>query len=162
MRRFVNSSMRRLIRGDMSQLRGVYETVHLLYPTETACTNPDCGHDEFSDSGYDITCDICHGLGYTLSWATWQIHGRVVMLNDIQIVRSGVTTLVLEIGDAELYISNRSKEMMDKIEEVNKGYVYIQGERYRPTHVIYDGVGKSDEWRVELKRFHPTERAAGY
>lgn len=162
MKRFVSSTMRKLIRGDISRLRGMHELVHLLYPTETACPNPDCGHDEFSDSGYDITCSICNGLGYTLSWTAWQIYGRVVILDDIQVVRGGITPLVLEIGDAEIYISRRSKEMMEKIEEGDKGYVYIKGERYRPTHIIYDGVGKDDEWRVELKRFHATERATGY
>jgi hypothetical protein len=154
--------MRKEIRNDMSTLRGMHEIIYLLYPTETACTNPDCGHDEFTDAGYDITCSVCNGKGYTLTWDAWQVHGRVVMLDDIQIVRGGIAPLVLEMGDAELYISSRSKELMEKIEEVDKGYVYIKEERFRPTEIIYDGVGKADEWRVELKRFHASERATGY
>ena len=160
--RFVSGPQRKNIREDMRNLRGHYAIVYFLYPEETACTNPDCGHDDFTDSGYDITCATCGGIGYTLSWNSWRIYARVKQIDLVQLMRSGAIPPGIEIGDAELYLSERAKEMVEKIEEESRAYVYIEGSRYRPTNVSYDGVGKADEWRIELKRFHPEVRPTGY
>lgn len=159
---FVSPRQRKHIRTDMRHMRGHYTAVYLLYPTETACTNPDCGHDELTDSAFDITCATCSGVGYTLAWSTWRIFARVKQIDLVQLMRSGPIPPGLEIGDAELYISERAREMIEAIEEESRAYVYVEGQRYRPTNTSYDGVGRADEWRIELRRFHPEVRPTGY
>lgn len=160
--RFVESTQRRHIRDDMRHMRGTYTDAYFLYPTETECTATDCGHDELTDSGYNVSCSTCNGVGYTLSWATWVVHARVKQIDLVQLMRSGPIPPGLEIGDAEIYLSERAKEMVERIEEESRAYVYIEGQRYRPTNLSYDGVGRADEWRVELKRVHPEVRPTGY
>ena len=151
---------RRNIQNDMRMLRANYRTVYLLYPTETECTV--CGGaDTFTDSAYDISCTNCNGLGYTLSWETWQIQARIKQIDLVQMQAAGIPPGV-EIGDAELYVSRDTKEMLVKILEETRAYVYIEGQRFRPTTITADGVGRADERRVELKRHNPEARPTGY
>ena len=159
---FVDSRQRKHIRTDMRHMRGHYTAIYLLHPTETACTNPNCGHDRLTDSAFNITCETCDGVGYTLTWSTWRIFARVKQIDLVQLMRSGPIPPGLEIGDAELYISERAKEMIEAIKEESRAYVYIEGQRYRPTNISHDGIGRADEWRIELKRIHPEVRPTGY
>lgn len=156
----IEASMRARIRNDMREVRGNYSTIYLLYPTESDC--PECAYDEMSDSGYDITCEACGGTGYLLSWATWQVFGRVKYTDPVQFMQPGTIPFWIEIGDAELFVSETTSDMLDQILEEARAYVYIEGTSYRPTTVAADGVGKQDEWRVELKRHSPEIRATGY
>jgi len=148
------------IRSDMRVIRGNYRTVYLLYPTETECTV--CGGvDEFTDSAYDISCATCGGVGYTLSWATWQIAARIKQIDLVQLQAAGIPPGI-EIGDAELYVSRDTKAAIEKIREESRAYVYFDGQRFRPTTITADGVGTADEWRIELNRYNPEVRLVGY
>lgn len=151
---------RKFIRSDMKVIRGNYRTVYLLYPTETECTV--CGGvDTFTDSAYDVSCATCGGVGYTLSWATWQIAARIKQIDLVQMQAAGIPTGI-EIGDAELYVSRDTKAAIEKIREESRAYVYFDGQRFRPTTITADGVGTADEWRIELKRYNPEVRLTGY
>ena len=160
MSRMLRWMERRQLREDMKMLRANYRAVYLLYPTETECTA--CGGvDEFTDSAYDISCTTCNGVGYTLSWATWQIAARIKQIDLVQLQTVGVPPGI-EIGDAELYVSLDTKEAVERIMEESRAYVYFDGQRFRPTNVTADGVGRADEWRIELKRHSPEVRLTGY
>lgn len=151
---------RRAIRADMKMVRANYRAVYLLYPTETECTA--CGGvDPFTDSAYDISCSTCGGVGYTLSWATWQIAARIKQMDLVQMQAAGIPPGI-EIGDVELYVSRQTRDAVERIMEESRAYVYFDGQRFRPTNVTADGVGTADEWRVELKRFNPEVRLTGY
>lgn len=151
---------RKLIRSDMKVIRGNYRMVYLLYPTETECTV--CGGvDEFTDSAYDISCANCGGVGYTLSWQTWQIAARIKQIDLVQLQAAGIPPGI-EIGDAELYVSRDTKAAIEKVMEEGRAYVYFDGQRFRPTTITADGVGTADEWRTELKRYNPEVRLTGY
>ena len=144
----------------MKVIRGNYRTVYLLYPTETECTA--CGGvDTFTDSAYDVSCPTCGGVGYTLSWAPWQIAARIKQIDLVQMQVAGIPPGI-EIGDVELYVSRDTKEAIEKIREESRAYVYFDGQRFRPTTITADGVGTADEWRIELKRHNPEVRLAGY
>ena len=151
---------RRAIRSDMRMIRGNYRMVYLLYPTETECTV--CGGvDEFTDSAYDISCATCGGVGYTLSWATWQIAARIKQIDLVQLQAAGIPPGI-EIGDVELYVSLDTKAAIEKVREELRAYVYFDGQRFRPTTITADGVGTADEWRIELNRHNPEVRLTGY
>lgn len=148
------------VRSDMRVLRANYRTVYLLYPTGTECTA--CGGvDEFTDSAYNPSCATCGGVGYTFSWATWQIAARIKQIDLVQLQAAGIPPGI-EIGDAELYVSRDTKDAVERIMEESRAYVYFDGQRFRPTNVTADGVGTADEWRVELKRHSPEVRLTGY
>ncbi len=151
---------RKFIRSDMKVVRSNYRTAYLLYPTETECTV--CGGvDEFTDSAYDISCATCGGVGYTLSWATWQIAARIKQIDLVQLQAAGIPPGI-EIGDAELYVSRDTKASIEKVMEEGRAYIYFDGQRFRPTTITTDGVGTADEWRIELNRYNPEVRLAGY
>lgn len=148
------------MRADMKVIRANYRTVYLLYPTETECTV--CGGvDPFSDSAYDISCATCGGVGYTLTWAVWQIAARIKQIDMVQLQAAGIPPGI-EIGDAELYVSRETKDATERVMEESRAYVYFDGQRFRPTNITADGVGTADEWRVELKRYNPEVRLTGY
>ena len=151
---------RKFIRSDMKVVRSNYRTAYLLYPTETECTV--CGGvDEFTDSAYDISCANCGGVGYTLSWATWEIAARIKQIDLIQLQAAGIPPGI-EIGDAELYVSRDTKAAIEKVMEEGRAYIYFDGQRFRPTTITADGVGTADEWRIELNRHNPEVRLTGY
>lgn len=148
------------IQRDMRMIRANYRIVYLLYPTETECTA--CGGiDTFTDSAFDISCTTCNGVGYTLSWAVWQVHARIKQIDLVQMQAAGIPPGI-EIGDAELYVSRESKDSVERVKEESRAYVYTEGDRFRPTNISADGVGKADEWRIELKRVNPEIRLTGY
>ena len=156
----IRSWERTAIRSDMRVIRGNYRTVYLLYPTETECTV--CGGvDEFTDSAYDISCANCGGVGYTLSWATWQIAARIKQIDLVQLQAAGIPPGI-EMGDVELYVSRDTKAFIEKIREESRAYVYFDGQRFRPETITADGVGTADEWRIELNRYNPEVRLTGY
>ena len=156
----INYFQRRVLQSDMRRIRANYRTVYLLYPTGTECTS--CGGvDEFTDSAYDPSCATCGGVGYTFSWATWQIAARIKQIDLVQLQAAGIPPGI-EIGDAELYVSRETRDAIARIMEESRAYVYFDGQRFRPTNITADGVGRADEWRIELKRSNPEVRLTGY
>lgn len=156
----ISKEQRRLIQKDLKAMRANYQTVYVLYPTETACTV--CGGaDTFTDSAYDVSCATCGGAGYTLSWEAWEIRARIKLIDLTQLLASGIPPGI-EVGDAELFVSYDSKEALKKVIEESRAYVYFGGQRFRPETITADGVGKQDEWRIELKRHNPEVTPVGY
>lgn len=155
----LGSSDRAWVERTLRGLRSNYRSFHLLLPTETDC--PDCGYDELTDSALDIACTTCNGIGKVIEWSPLEVHGRVQHYDFVKLSAAGIPPGI-EVGDSVAYISSEIKEAVLDLRESPRGYVYLDGDTYRPWSVQPTGVGHADEWRVELKRTKVDVRASGY
>lgn len=156
----ISSASRRNLRRDLARMRPVFDTIYALYPTESDCTA--CGgYDPFTGSGYDPSCSVCGGSGKVTTWAVWEIRARIAITNPERLAMFGVPPGA-ELGDLGLYIGSSGLDIIQKLLEQEQSYLYIQGQRYRPTSYTPVGVGREDEYRVECNRFKPEKQATGY
>jgi len=144
-------------------LRGVranYRSFHLVYPaSKTECTA--CGFDELTQSAQDVNCLTCNGVGYTFTWTTLEVYGRLQYYDFVTLAASGLPPGI-ELGDAVSYVSEDVKGAAIEVRSSPYGYALIDSNRFRPYSIQPTGVGHADEWRVEWKRMEMNTYASGY
>jgi len=154
-------SNRWFVDNTLHEIRRGYRDIAVVYPTEeTVCT--ECGgQEEFTQSAFDAFCTTCNGTGYTFTWATVLISGRIQHYDFVKLSQAGLPPGI-EIGDAVIYVSVAAKEAIEEVRGSPYGYVYIDGQTYRPWSIEPTGVMYADDWRVELKRSEVKAHASGY
>ena len=138
-----------------------YRPFYMVWPSaETDC--PDCAFEDFTQSGDDITCQTCKGLGRVLAWSTAEVYGRIQHYDFVTLAASGLPPGV-EVGDVVVYVSKEVRDMLtNNVRQSQYGYLYIDSDTYKPVSVAPTGVGHQDEWRIELKRAEMDVRPTGY
>jgi hypothetical protein len=153
--------MRSYVEGVLDNVRqAVYRPFYLVWTSsETECT--DCAYNEFTQSADNITCEACGGTGKVLSWTSAEIHGRIQHMDMVALSAAGLPPGI-DVGDAVVYVSEDMKEAIEEHGNSHNGYIFLDGDRYKPYGINPTGVGHRSEWRVELKRTTMSVNANGY
>ena len=104
------------------------DRVALFIPSYYDC--PDCGYDEKSGAGKNITCLTCNGTGRVERWATAYIFGRVAW-TDVGRPRFSGVVGTEELGDATFETRLANKELLEDVRDSEKPYIEIDGRRLR-------------------------------
>ncbi len=102
------------------------------YPTETDCTAPGCGFDDFTASAKKMDCAVCHGTGNVATWQTWLFRARVVWPGATQFSFFAPTPGV-ELGDVLLVIAMADVPLMERVLNAERAYLTVDGKTVRPT-----------------------------
>ncbi len=125
-------------RGNSSHLRETRNAdrprVTARYPTETDCTAPGCGFDEFTASAKRMDCPVCKGTGKVATWQTWMFRARVIWPGATQFSFFAPTPGV-EVGDVLLVIATADVPLMERILNTEHAYLAVDGKTVRPTTI---------------------------
>lgn len=123
----IQSLGRRHIQRQIEDLN-TNDRVALGIPSYSNC--PDCGYDEKSASGKNISCLTCNGTGRVTTWANAYLRGRVSW-TDVGRPRFGGVVGTEELGDATFETRLVNKELLEDVRDSEKAYIEIDNRRLR-------------------------------
>jgi len=104
------------------------DRVAFWIPSYSDC--PDCGYDEKSAAGKNISCLTCNGTGRVTVWSTAYIHGRVAW-TDVGRPRFGGLIGTEELGDATFETRLAYKGLLEDVRDSERAYIEIDSRRLR-------------------------------
>lgn len=123
--------------------------------SESDCTNPLCGWDEFTQSGKLMDCAVCGGDGKIITFQEHTFRARVVWgAADLRYMQP---TPGVEIGDVYLGIVRGDNWLITKLLESQRSYLVVDGKTVRPTSVnpsVVPNVGEG--YLVSCKLYTPS------
>lgn len=126
--------------------------VVLFLATETICTNPLCGWNDFTQSGKLVDCYVCHGAGKTFSYVKQPILARVVWGNTQ--LRYVAPTPGVEIGDVTLGIVPGDLPVIQSVLDSERSYIEVDGLTVRPLNTSVSNIpGIEEAYLVTCARF---------
>lgn len=110
--------------------------VTVCIPAQTEC--PDCGWDEFTQSGKDVACTTCDGEGKVTTWQKSRVSVRVMWVDEAA-PRFGLVTSG-DIGDVWLSAMTVFKSLFEEVEETDHAYILVDNKTVKPISVGYNRV----------------------
>lgn len=117
------------------------------------------------DQGFDVDTqsagDVSQGLGEDVE--QFRVYAFFANVRDVdQALKTfGQAPPGVEVGDTFITVSRRDFDMMLQVKQNEHAYIFIDGNRFRPSGVSVAGVGQVEEYVVPLQRFHPQHIAPG-
>lgn len=133
---------------DFQRQRSQRVSIHI--PSRTNC--PDCGFDEFTQSGKDVACTTCNGTGKVTTWYVSHSSARVMWIDPAAPVWG--TMASGPVGDVWLSVPLEYEDMYDKVKDTDGAYILIDGRTVKPVSIDANVVeGKSSlDVRCEITR----------
>lgn len=132
-----HTHVRREVQNFMRQ-RTQRVSIHI--PSKTDC--PDCGFDEFTQSGKDVACTTCKGAGKVTTWHKSHSSARVMWI-DPAAPRWG-TMASGPVGDAWLSVPLEYESLYNKVKDTDDAYILVDGKKVKPISIDANRVeGKS-------------------
>ena len=117
------------IRKDIEGL--MPHTVSLHWPSKTDC--PDCGFDEFTQSGEDVACTTCNGTGKVTTWYPSHAKCRIKWIDLAQPMWGQMASG--PVGDVWLQMPYRFKSLAEKIKDTDGAYITVDSKTVKPISV---------------------------
>ena len=129
--------VRRDVQGFMRQRS---QRVIILIPSKADC--PDCGFDEFTQSGKDVACTTCDGTGKVTTWHTSHSSARVMWIDPAAPVWGRMASG--PVGDVWLSVPLEYESLYDKVKDTDDAYILVGGKTVKPMSIDANRVeGKS-------------------
>ena len=126
---------------DFMRQRSQRVSVHI--PSRTNC--PDCGFDEFAQSGTDVACETCEGTGKVTTWYVSHSSARVMWIDPAAPVWG--TMASGPVGDVWLSVPYEYESMFDKVKDTDGAYILVNNRTAKPISIdtnIVEGVSSLD------------------
>ena len=116
------------------------QRVIILIPSKTDC--PDCGFDEFTQSGKDVACTTCNGTGKVTTWYSSHSSARVMWIDPAAPVWGRMASG--PVGDVWLSVPLEYESLYDKVKDTDDAYILVDGKTVKPISIDANRVeGKS-------------------
>lgn len=150
---FLSGGVRSIIEGDLDQSYSLFGLMQTYIPTRTACTQPGCGIDAAGEP-LDVTCAVCDGLGYTLTWVVQELDGRVA---DIALVTQIFVSITpgIKVGDKLLIVNEADAAVLQAVRDDDWAYIVTDGDYWRPESVQPSQMGRLPEYVAHLVKHTP-------
>jgi hypothetical protein len=137
---------------DVSRLDSRF--LHVLIP---AFDNWD--FDEETQSGNEVSQG--DGTGRSVTWRHYALYAHLRPV-DQSLITFGHVPPGAEQGNVFFSIHPRELEVFQNALNREHAYVLLDGEAWHVNSITTSGVGKVEEYIVNVKKFHPLHRAPGY
>lgn len=115
------------------------QRVSIHVPSRSNC--PDCGFDEFTQSGLDVACTTCEGTGKVTTWYVSHSSARVMWIDPAAPVWGAMASG--PVGDVWLSVLLEYKDMYDRA-KTDGAYILVSGQTVKPISIADNIVeGKS-------------------
>lgn len=116
------------------------QRVIIYVPSKTNC--PDCGWDEFTQSGKDVACTTCNGTGKVTTWYKSHSSARVMWIDPAAPVWGAMASG--PVGDVWLSVPLEYESLYDKVKDTDDAYILVDGKTVKPISIDPNRVeGKS-------------------
>lgn len=116
------------------------QRVSIHIPSKTDC--PDCGFDEFTQSGKDVACTTCDGTGKVTTWYISHSSPRVMWIDPAAPVWGRMASG--PVGDVWLSVPLEYESLYDRVKDTDDAYILVAGKTVKPMSIDANRVeGKS-------------------